>query len=186
MQWQLLFLSMAPAAVFVLVRRLGPLRDAVAAAIGMAAIELVYNSLQVGRLELFSLASLLLFAGLGAVSWRRTEERWIELQPVVLQLGVAAVFVYYGLARDVPLLVVILERYVGLPEILPAYQRGYATVYATTLSRSLPVLLVLHAAWTAEAALRRSPSWWLAVRVPGLYVGIALLFLAERLLGVKP
>jgi len=69
---------------------------------------------------------------------------------------------------------------------LEAYQRGYATIYATTLSKSMPVLLVLHAAMTARAAWKRSTCWWFNIRVFGLYGMVAALFLCERLLGVTP
>jgi intracellular septation protein A len=79
-----------------------------------------------------------------------------------------------------------MEEHVGIHEILPAYQRGYATVYATTLSRSLPYLLLIHAGVTAYVATKRSTWCWFHVRVFGFYAMLAVLFLAERLLGVKP
>lgn len=186
MQWQLLFFSMAPIVAFVAVRSKGRLWSALVAAVAVAAIELAYNSYQLGGVEPFSLTSFALFGILGGAAYFRDDARLFEMQPVVLELIVAAVFLYYGLVLETPLFAVILEEKVGLHEILPAYQRGYATVYATALSRSLPYLLLVHAAVTAWAASTRSLWYWFHVRVFGLYAMLAVLFLAERILGVEP
>ncbi len=79
----------------------------------------------------------------------------------------------------------IMKDAVGIDAILPPYQRGYAEVYATTLSRSLPYLLLVHAGLTAYAAAALSTWAWFHVRVFGFYAMLAALFLAERLIGVS-
>ncbi len=124
--------------------------------------------------------------GLGAVSVRRNDPRYFKLQPVAFELCAAAVLVYFVFVLDTPLLAVLAEDYVGIHGALKAYQRGYATIYATTLSRSMPVLLVLHAGITAHAAWTKSTCRWFNIRVFGLYAMVAVLFLGERLLGVTP
>lgn len=186
-QWQLLFFAMIPVAAYAGLRGRGV---AVPAAMGIAtsvaALELAWNSLRLGRVETFSLLSLLLFSVLGGLALLRSDERLFKLQPVLLDLGLAGVFLYAWYGNGVALLEVILDRHVGLFDALPSYQRGYASLYATTLSRSLPWLLLVHAALTAEAALRRSNAWWFVVRVPGFYLVLGALFLVERMLGVKP
>ena len=186
MQWQLLFVSIPPVIAFVAFSRVGTLSEAVLGAIVVSGFELIYNSLQLGFVEPFSLCSLVLFVGFGAVSFRRNDDRYFKLQPVAFEICVAATLGYFVVVLDTPLLAVLAEDYIGIHASLEAYQRGYATIYATTLSRSMPVLLVVHAALTARAAWKRSTCVWFNVRVFGFYGMVALLFLAERLLGVTP
>jgi intracellular septation protein A len=186
MQWQLLFFSMAPVVAFMAFRAPDRLPRALGAAVAVAAIELAYNSYQLGGVEPFSLVSFALFAFLGGLAHHRDDEWFFKLQPVALDVILAGTFFYYGLALETPLFAVIMEEHVGIHEIVPAYQRGYATVYATTLSRSLPYLLLIHAGLTAYVATKRSTWWWFHVRVFGFYAMLAALFLAERLLGVMP
>jgi len=186
MQLQLLFFSMAPIVAFMFVRERGPLRPALGAAIAVSAIELTYNSYRYGGTEWLSLTSFASFAVLGGIAFHRNDEWYFELQPVVLELILAGVFLYFWYALDTPLLAVILDDHVRIREILPAYQRGYATVYATTLSRSLPYLFLLHAGLTAVAAGHRSRWVWFNVRVFGFYAMLVVLFLVERVLDVAP
>mgnify|MGYP001053276704 FL=1 len=186
MEWQLIFVSIPPAVAFVAFSRVGTPREAIVGSIVVSGFELLYNSLRLGIVEPFSLCSLVLFLGLGALSLRRDDARFFKLQPVAFDLCLAAAIVYFGIARDTPLLAVLAEDYIGIHAKLAAYQRGYATIYATTLSKSMPILLVLHALITAHAAWRRSTCWWFNARVFGFYAMVAALFLGERLLGVSP
>jgi intracellular septation protein A len=184
MQWQLLFFAMAPVVAFMAFWVQGKPQRAVGAAIAVAAIELAYNSYQLGGVEPFSLVSFGLFGLLGGLGLYRDDEWFFKLQPVALDVILAGTFFYFGLVLETPLFAVIMGEHVGIHEILPAYQRGYATVYATTLSHSLPYLFLIHASVTAYVASKRSTWWWFHVRVFGFYAMFAALFLAERLLGV--
>lgn len=186
MEWQLLFVSIPPVVAFVAFSRVGTLREAILGAVVVSGFELLYNSLRLGIVEPFSLCSLALFLGFGALSLRLDDARFFKLQPVAFDLCVAAAIVYFGVVRDTPLLAVIAEDYIGIHAKLAAYQRGYATIYATTLSKSMPILLVLHALITARAAWMRSTCWWFNVRVFGFYGMVAVLFIGERLLGATP
>lgn len=186
MQWQLCFVSITPLVAYVLFWSRGEPRVGIGAAQAVAAIELVYNSLALGRIEPVSLVSFLLFVVLGWVSFRRNDDVYFKLQPVLLEVVLAGVMIYFYAALDVPLLKVFAEDYVGLHDSLSAYQRGYATVYTTTLSRSLPPVMLVHAAWTAYFAVARSTWAWFLVRVIGFYGMVGALFLVERLLGVTP
>lgn len=184
MQWQLLFLSIPPLVAYMALYAAGRPRAAIAAAVLVAALELLYNSLQLGIWEPFSLLSLTLYVVLGAVSLERRDDRFFKLQPVAFELSVAAVLIYFRVALDTAFFALVLEEHLGLHLVIESYQRGYATVYATTLSRSMPFLLVLHAGLTAHAALSKSTWWWFNFRVFGLYAMVAVLFVGERLLGV--
>ncbi len=186
MQWQLLFLSVTPLIAYMALWARGHQRRGIVTAIVVAALELGYNSFQLSLLEPFSLLSLTLFALLGAWSLSKQDDRFFKLQPVAFELGAAAALVYFDLILDTPLLAVIAKDHLRLHDALAAYQRGYATVYATTLSRSLPYVLVLHAALTAHAAWSRSTWHWFNIRVFGFYAMVAVLFVGERLLGVTP
>jgi intracellular septation protein A len=186
MQWQLLFFAMAPVVVFMAFRAKDQPRGALGAAVAVAAIELAYNSYQLGGVEPFSLVSFALFGLLGGLALYRGDEWPFKLQPVALEVILAGTLFYYGIVLETPLFAVIMEEHVGIHEILPAYQRGYATVYATTLSRSLPYLFLIHAGVTAYVAAKRSTWCWFHVRVFGFYAMLGVLFLAERLLGVTP
>ena len=186
MRWPLLFFSIGPVVAFMALRGRGPLSRAVGAALATAVIEFAYNSVQLGRIEPFSLLSGALFGLFGALALWRRDERFFQLQPVALEVLLAAIFLYYGLVRDVPLFAVIVKDAIGIDAVLPAYQRGYAEVYAITLSRSIPYLFLVHAGLTAYAAAKRSCWVWFHVRVFGFYAMLVALFLAERLLGVTP
>ena len=185
MQWQLFFLSIPPLVAYVAFWACGKSRLGITAAVVVSVLGLIYNSLALGFLEPFSFLSFVSFAALGAWSVRRGDDRFFKLQPVVFELCAAAVLVYYDAVLDTPLLAVIAEEHLGLHDALEAYQRGYATLYATTLSGSMPYLLVVHAALTAHAAWSRSTWWWFNLRVFGFYAMVAVLFVGERLLGVS-
>ena len=184
MQWQLFFVSIPPLLAYMPFALRDKPRPAIGAAVAVSAAELGYNSAQLGFLEPFSLLSLALYAAFGALSLRQDDDRLFKLQPAVFELCVAAVLVYYEVVLDTALLAVVAEEHLGLHQALEAYQRGYATVYATTLSRSMPYLLVVHALLTARAAWAWSTWGWFNLRVFGFYVMLAVLFIGERLLGV--
>jgi len=186
MQWQFFFLSIAPLVAFMAFEASGRRRAAITAAIIVAVVELGYNSARLGFLGPFSLLSAALYALLGAWSLQLDDDRPFKLQPAVFEICAAAALVYYQVVLDTPLLAVVLKEHIGLHDAIEPYQRGYATVYATTLSRSLPVVLVLHAALTARAAWACSTWCWFNVRVFGFYLMVGLLFLFERLLGITP
>jgi len=187
MEPQLLLFAMLPVVAYAWLRRGdGGYPRAIAGAVIVAALECGLNSLRLARVEWLSLASLLLFLLLGGVTLLRRDERFVKLQPVALDLLLAGVFLHAWTVLEVPLFAVILEEHVGLLEIVPAYQRGYAELYLATLSRSVPWLFLVHAGVTAEAALRRSTAWWCVVRTLGFYALLGALFLAERWLRVTP
>jgi intracellular septation protein A len=184
MQWQLLFLSIAPIVVYMVFWFAGRWRIGLVAAMATSGVELVLNSIMLSRIEPFSLLSFSLFVAFGSISLRGVDDRIFKMQPVALELIFASVVICYYVVLDIPLLTVIAKEHLRLHDALAPYQRGYATVYTTTLSRSLPYVLFLHAAITAYAAIARSTWWWFFIRVFGLYVMIGALFLVERLLGV--
>jgi intracellular septation protein A len=184
MEWQLLFVSIAPVLAYGALWTFGRPKAAIVVSVVVACAGLVFNSLRLGFVEPFSSLSLVLFAALGAWSLAVDDHRPFKLQPVMFELCCAAVLVYYNVILDTPLLPLVLEEHVRLHEVLEPYQRGYATVYATTLSRSLPFVLSLHAAITAYAACTLSTGWWLSIRVVGFYLMVGVLFVGERLLGI--
>lgn len=184
MQWQLLFVSVPPIIAYMLFWVRGQPRTGVVAALVVGALELTYNSFQLDLVEPFSLLSLVLLGLFGGLSLRGSDDRFFKLQPVAFELVCAGVLIYYNCILETSLLPIVAEKYLGLHDVLPAYQRGYATVYATTLSRSLPYLLLVHAGLTAYGAWARSTWWWFNVRVFGFYGMLAALFVAERLLGI--
>ena len=159
-----------------------PPRSTVAAATGLAGLEFALGCWAVGGVEPFTLASLVLFGGLGALAIRREATRVVRFQPVLLEVGMGLTFfVAYHLFDD-PLFARLLSRPVGVLDQIPAYQRGYFVGYFETMSASVPFLLFLHAGIVAWAANRTSVIPWIAIRSIGLYVLVAALFFAERLL----
>ena len=182
MQWQLIFLSIAPVVTFVVADRLGARRRAIVLALVVSSLEFVYNSLTLGFVELFSLGSLALFVVLGGLSIKSEALIFFKLQPVAFEVSIAVTFLFYTVALDTPLLSVILLDHVEINEWVPLYQQGYAEIYAQSMSRSMPFLLLVHAALTAYAARQGSISWWFHCRVLGLYSMIVALFFGERIL----
>ena len=185
MQWQLLFFSMLPIAIFAVAQTFVNERRAIQLSILAAAIECGYNAYRLGFLETLSLFSLVLFAILGAFSIRTGNAVFYKFQPVVLGVALAAVFLVYEFAFGTPLFAIIVEEHVGIMEVVPAYQRGYFSIYARTMSQTIPFILLLHAALTGYAAMKLSVWQWFAVRTIGLYLLIAVSFFAERLL-IRP
>lgn len=184
MQIQLLFVAVAPLVVFMITRRFRSDAEAIGLAIGASGLELVYNSVALGLLEPFSLASFLTFLVFGTLAIDREEMGYFLFQSVVFECAVALVFFYARFELDVRLLEVILDRYVQIDAIVPPYERGYVDVYARTLSTSLPFVLVLHAGCLAGIAVNRSVAAWFVFRVVGLYGIVGVVFVAERILQV--
>lgn len=185
MQWQLFFIAIPPIIVYAAFWAFGRPRQGILGAILVSSLELIYNSVALGFVEPFSSWSFLTCSLLGVMSLQRGDDRFFKLQPVAFELCVAAVLVYYNVVHETALLAIVVDEHLGLHEALAAYQRGYATVYATTLSKSLPFMLVVHAALTAYGAWARSTWWWFNMRVFGFYVMLAALFFGERLLGIN-
>ena len=181
MQPQLTLLSIAPILAFMTADRCGARRSAVPLALFVSGLEVLYNSFQLGFMEYFSLSSFALFLVLGGISVHRRDPLYFKLQPVAFEILVAGTLFFYAFVLDTPLLAVILLDHVGVNAWVPVYERGYVEIYAQTLSKSVPFLLLLHAALTAHGALRRSTWWWFNCRVLGLYVMITVLFLSERI-----
>jgi intracellular septation protein A len=177
---------MVPIAVFTVLETQGRRRNAVIAAIAVAAVEFAYNSLLLGFVEPFSSASFVLFLILGRLSLQRDRIVLFKFQPVAMGILWAGAFWIHDsiLLPDAPLFPLILEKYVRVNEVIPPYQRGYFAAYAETMSKSLPFLLLFHAGLTAYAAVRLSTWWWFHVRVFGFYLSVVVLFYAERLFRV--
>lgn len=184
MHWQLIFVSVAPLLTYVLFWRRGAPFVGVGLAIVVSALELWFNSRWIDGVDPLSLLSFVCFVVLGGGALWRKDERLFKFQPVALEMVGALLLFYFYHAKGEALLVVFAQEQLGLFDSLAPYRRGYATVYLTTLSRSLPYVLLVHAAATAYAAIRSSTWWWLGLRIVGLYVLIALLFFLERALGV--
>ncbi|MFT5694891.1 MAG: intracellular septation protein A [Myxococcota bacterium] len=182
MQWQLLLLSVAPLAVFMLAVRRTTQTRAIAAALVVSLCELVFNWAQLHFVDPFSLTSLLLFGALGFASIRTGNIIFFKFQPVAFEVAIGAALFYYNFIVGTPLFAEILIEHVQINEIVPVYQRGYYANYVTTLSSSIPFVFLLHAGLTAYGALMRSSMWWFVVRVVGLYAMAAVVFYAERLI----
>ena len=184
MQWQLAFASIPPLLAFAAVHPRWGTRAAVLAAIGVAALEWAYDSIQLGFVEPFTLASLLLFAACGGATLRRDDLRYFRFQPVAFEIVAAGALLYSNVVLGEPLFATIVQEHMGLVEALPPWRRGYAQSYTLAMAGSVPFVLLAHAALTAWAALRLSLSGWLWVRIAGLYAMLVLLFLVQRLLQV--
>lgn len=182
MQWQLVFFGMFPIFGYVLILGMSTQRKALVGAILVAAATLIYNSIHFRQLEIFSLISFLLFLVLGAVSLKKQKDVYFKFQPVLLEVILAGIFLYFNFVVQKPLFFIILDKYMVIGEIIPAYFKGYYEIYALTMSKSIAFLLLFHAVLTAWAALRLSTGWWFAVRVFGFYLCVGILFLAETFL----
>jgi hypothetical protein len=182
MQWQLLVFSMVPLLAFAGTRRWAGTARALVLATVVSALELALNSALLGFLEPFSLSSFVLFAGFSWLAHRRSALRWLQAQPVALEVLVAAVFMVWDLGHGTPLLVTVVTDHLGLIDWLAPWQRGYWEGYARALAPLFPFVLLVHAGLTAWAARRLGFGAWLAVRTLGLYALLTAVFLVQRLL----
>lgn len=185
MHWQFVVFAMVPTVAFAVLLPRGTMRRAIGVAIFLSFVEFSLNSIALGVVEPFSLLSLILFAGLGALSLKRNSATYFRLQPVFLEASMAIVFLIAAYAYSVPLFTILLMDWIDVDQAIPAYQRGYYVQYADSMSRSVPYLLFLHAAVVGWAAMSTSLRNWVLLRTLGLHFMLVVLFFAERLL-IKP
>jgi intracellular septation protein A len=170
-----------PLLIFVIIDTIGGLKSGVIAAIICALAEIIYSLFVYQTIDAFSLGSGLLVLVLGFFSLRSDKPIYIKLQPVVLGLVFALVFLVLQLFGK-PLLPLMVEKYqYMLPEnYRSAILNPIYTAMLARLSGILGFAFLLHAGLVAYAAFYLNKWWWISIRGPGFYLVLILCMLYVR------
>lgn len=167
----IVFYGMIPLLVFVLVDIFANLKWAVIASIVFAVFDVALSYYTLKNLDPGSVLALVALCGLGFLSLRSGDARWVKLQPVIVSVAFA-LFVAYFQFWGQP----VLERYLPfVRDEMPAQMRGYLDnpIFLAKLNRGVTALIgvfLVHAALVAWAAYRMSNWAWLMVRGLGFWV----------------
>lgn len=172
MTWTLIIYGIVPLVAFVLVDIWVGLKWAVVAAVVFAVLDvLVSYHVSGGIWDPGSIIAAVLILAFGIVATRRNDARYVKFQPVAVAAVFALLLAYYqflggGLVYHyLPLL------HAGLPESMQPMLKDPSFVALMDKSVSgLIVVLLVHGAWVAYAALKLSNMTWLVVRGLGFWV----------------
>jgi intracellular septation protein A len=161
-------LLLVPIVAFVAVDAFAGLRAGVISAMILGILAFVANILITGIFEWSSAIEPTLIIALGLVTLQFKDARYFKFQPVVTNVALAILLLYYQLF-DTPFL----QKYMPLfskalpPETHWLIENPKFLEAMGLLSLHLIYLFLLHAALVAWAALRANNWWWLAARLAG-------------------
>ena len=182
MDWTFFLLDILPLLAFVVVDSLSNLKTALIAALAVAGLEVAYDVWSFGRIDEFTVISVLLVAVFGGLSLRFDNRLYFKFKPVVLSVVTAAALLVTCLL-DRPLLVMAMDRYgPTLPESMRlTLQQPQVRAILERASLYLGFGFLLHAGAVAWAALRLGNWGWFAVRSVGAYaMMLVVMLLAMR------
>lgn len=176
-----LIFGILPLLAFVIIDIFLGVKAGVICAAILAFLEAVYSYYELGSLDYFSIASLLLVLLFGGLTYLSKNPLYIKLQPVLLGVTFSIV-VFAFQAFGEPILLVILKKYGGLmpAELSIDFRRPHIEALLTKTSLYLGFGLLIHALIVLYSALRLNNWWWLFMRGVGLYAIMALIFLVAR------
>ncbi len=169
-------LIVIPIIAFVAVDAFAGLRAGVISAMLLALIAFCANIYLIKTFEASSLIEPILILLLGWITLKFKDPRFIKFQPVITN-GVFAVLLMYYQIFDTPFL----QKYMPLfshtmpPETQGIIMSPQFLVCMGALSKHLIYLFIVHGALVTWAALRLSNWWWLAARLAGYPMMIALM-----------
>ncbi len=177
-----LFIGVLPLLAFVIVDAFLGLKNALIVTAVFALLETIFTLYYFRDIDFISGLSLLLVFLFCYLSFRKKNDFFIKMQPVVLSIliGVILIFSYY---LDRPFLLEISMKYKTL---LP---KQFAQMLENTLFRNLLVVStftlglshILHGGAVYWSAIRLNNWWWIATRGIGYYLFIGLGLLSARL-----
>lgn len=182
----LFWIGMLPVVTFVLLITVTTRRIALWAALISALIVPLAAWLWWGSVDELTLITLGMILIAVLLSLKTDNEVYFKLQPAVGGSIFAIVLFVFYFVLDRPLLSTMFDRYFAA-----TYEktlRGKISVYVfkeylAVLSLDLIFGFIVHAGLVAFAAFRMTRWWWLAIRIPGLYLMLCLAsFTASRAL----
>ncbi len=173
MDSSLFWIGFLPVVTFVLLITISTRRIALWAALASALIVPLFAWLMWGSVDELTLVTLGMIVLAVLLSLKTDNEVYFKLQPAVGGTLFALILFVFYFILDKPLLSSMFDRYFAA-----TYEktlRGKISVvmfkeYLRALSLDLIFGFIAHAACVAFAAFRMSRWWWLAIRIPGLYL----------------
>ncbi len=186
MSFELAIQGLLPLIVFAVVDIFASMNTAIAAAMAMGVIEVVWGWYRYGVVDQITWISLFLIVAMGLISIRMKDARLFKFQPVAMSLvfaGTLAWFQWYG---D-PLLLQMMPRVVKL---MPADQAWMATdeLMLKRMGRLDLYLIgafVAHSVLVSWTALRKSTGYWLVSRAMGFYLFAGMALVVNFILPLK-
>lgn len=179
-----LWIGILPVLVFVILESASGKRTALISAIVLAFLELIFSLVVYGGIDELTIIGFVLVGIAVFLSLKTNNDLYFKLQPALLGLIFAIVFLVFYFILDKPLLVVMYDKYMkgAVGDILNNEMKRAVFLKAMQiLSRDMGFWFLLHAGLTAWAAVKLSKWWWFAIRVPGLYLIMMLAcFIAIR------
>lgn len=186
MDSSLFWIGFLPVVTFVLLTTVSTQKIALWAALICALLVALFAWLVWGSVDELTLLTLGMIVVAVLLSLKTDNEVYFKLQPAVGGALFASVLFVFYFILDKPLLSSMFDRYFA--STYEKTLRGKISVsmfkdYLQALSLDLMFGFIVHAACVAFAAFRMSRWWWLAVRIPGLYIMLCFTsFTASRAL----
>ncbi len=178
MESSTLWFGILPVLAFVILESLAGKRMAIAIALLLAFGEVVFSLAVYGTIDELTILAFVIVLIAGALSIKTDNDLYFKLQPAVVSTLFALIMLVYYFLLDRPLLNLMMHKYFpgGAASITGGkVPEEWFQKMLRILSRDLAFWFLLHAALVTWAALKLSKWWWLAMRVPMLYV---LMFVA--------
>jgi len=177
----IIFFSIIPLFVFVVVDSFAGLKTGLICAIALAFAEAIFSWAYFAEIDWMTWLSFALVVLMGLLSYKYKTDKHIKLQPVLLS-SIFGLVLISSFILGKPLL---LEMSIKYASALPAQQRFLLqqpiTQELLKLATSyLGIALFLHAGVTYWAAIKLSNWWWIAVRGIGFYLFSTIAFLCAR------
>lgn len=168
-----IWIGILPVLVFVILESVSGKRVALISAIVLAFLELIFSLIVYGAIDELTIIGFVLVGIAVFLSLKTDNDLYFKLQPVVLGLIFAGIFLVFYFILDKPLLIFMYDKYMkgAVGNLLNDDAKRFVFLKAMhILSRDMGFWFILHAALTCWAALKLSKWWWFAIRVPGLYL----------------
>ncbi|MEY4064536.1 MAG: hypothetical protein RIR26_744 [Pseudomonadota bacterium] len=163
-----LLLAIVPIIAFAIADAMAGLKAGVVLAIVLSIVLCAANAIVLGEFDSMSLIEPVFFVVLGVVSLRLKNSLYFKFQPVVVNVLSAALLAGFQIAGS-PFLV----RWApSMEKLMPPENQGILTAPAmlsklSAVSHALIYVFLIHAAWVAWAALKKSNWAWIAARLAG-------------------
>ncbi|MFZ9521744.1 MAG: septation protein IspZ [Silvanigrellaceae bacterium] len=163
-----LLMTIVPLLAFAIADAMGGLKTGVVVAVVFSVALFGVNWMMLGFFEPTSLIEPIFFLVLGLISLRLKNGLWFKFQPVVVNTLSAILLAGYQIAGQ-PLLV----KYApAMDKLMPPENQGVLTDprmldKLSNVSHGLIYMLLVHAAWVAWVALKKSNWAWVGARLAG-------------------
>jgi intracellular septation protein A len=173
--------GLLPLVVFVVIDAWSGVKAGVVSAVVLALGEALYTYSAIGGLDEISLVSLALVVFFGGLSFYTKHPIYMKMQPVALGTVLGFLFLLSHCFYK-PVLLMMMDKYAALlpTDVAEKFSTIQAKQFLVRASLNLGWGFLFHALAVAYAALYMTTTWWLSIRVAGLYLIMFLCMLLAR------